>query len=144
MAQDDLYTIAENLYSTMLNNILDTLHARQTEYDFISNICQLSENLINNYSIGVSVMNSVVYVTENNATYYLTPYNIEHSDFLYQYIKATAHMYFTIDELYASKVFIIRDNVTIDHLTEIFSNINKSRNLLADAIIIMNDVQSKI
>ena len=144
MAQDDLYTIAETLYSSMLTNVLDKLHAKHTEHDHIRDTCQLSEHMLNEYSIGINIMNNVAYVTENNANYYITPRNIAHRDFLYQFIKATAHLYFTIDELYNSSVCRINDNAEIDHLTEIFSNVNRSRDLLADTIIIMNYAQADI
>lgn len=139
MAQESLYSIAETLYSNALNNILDTATSRY-EIQPLTELCTLTDRPTNDYSIGVAVMNSVVYVTSDGPSHWLTPIDIALSDYIYQFIKATAHMYLNIDELYLTCVIhVTHDNLVTDHLTNSYSALSRARNLLADAVSIMDN-----
>lgn len=139
MAQENLYSIAETLYANALTNILDTATSRY-ETRPLNTVCILTDRQINDYSIGIAIMNSVVYVTSDRPSHWLTPNDIALSDYMYQFIKATAHMYFSIDELYTTcMISITNDNLITDHLTNSYSALNRARNLLADAVSIMDN-----
>ena len=139
MAQESLYSIAETLYTNALTNILDTATNRY-ETQLLSTLCTLTDQPTNDYSIGVAVMNSTVYVTNDGPSHWLTPNDVALSNYLYQFIKATAHMYFSIDELYITCVIhVTHDNLVTDHLTNSYSALNRARNLLADAVSIMDN-----
>jgi hypothetical protein len=139
MAQESLYSIAETLYSNALTNILDTATNRY-ETQPLSTLCTLTDRQTNDYSIGVAVMNSTVYVTRDAPSHWLTPNDIALSDYLYQFIRATAHMYFSIDELYLTCVICItHDNLVTEHLTNSYYALNRARNLLADAVSLLDN-----
>ena len=142
MAQETIYSLADRLYAYSLNNIITTLQHRYNRWTLLSDLCQLTNEPINDSSIGMIVMNNVPFVTNEGPSHYITPNNLSLSDFLYSYIKATAHEYNNIVDLYDRCLTpAINDNSELDHYTNTFNQLDNARNLLAEATIIMYNIR---